>query len=48
MCLGGFDVLTVEGYSETALFQHLSNDVFHNLELQKYIGYNSDLFFQDH
>ena len=43
-CFGFFTMVLVEGSSETGLFRHLTKPVFQNPEVQKYIGYESDLF----
>ena len=46
-CLGGFNVFSVKGYSETGLFRHLSIHVFRSPKFRKYIGYQDHLFFQN-
>ena len=43
--LGVFNMLAVEGCSETEIFRHSTNDVFCSLKFQKYITYESRLFF---
>ena len=43
--LGVFNMLAVEGCSETEIFSHLTNDVFCSLKFQIYITYESRLFF---
>ena len=40
-------MLTVEGYSETALFGEWSNQVFDSLEVRKYISYDDLPFFEN-
>ena len=44
-CLGSFDMLTVDGCFETALFGEVPDQVFDSLQFRKYISYD-DLFFQ--
>ena len=46
-CLGLFVMLLVEVSFETLLFRHLSNHVFGNPSVQKYIRYEGHLFFQN-
>ena len=40
-----FDMLIVDGCTETGLFEHLSNHVFHSVDFRKYIGCESHFFF---
>ena len=46
-CLGPFDMLTIEGCSETGPFRHLSNHVFRSIYFRKYISYEAHLLFQN-
>ena len=46
-CLGRFEMLTFQGCSKAGRFKHLSKHVFHSLQFQKYIRYESHRFFQD-
>ena len=43
-CFVPFTVLLVEGFSETALFRHLSNHVFQDPKVQKHISIRSYFF----
>ena len=43
-CLCLFTMLLVEEFSQTGLFRHLSNHVFHSPYGQKYISYEGHLF----
>ena len=45
-CLGHFNMLTVDGSSETWLFREWSNEIFHNVSYRKKIGYDDLLFFR--
>ena len=42
--LGPFDMLTLEGRSETTLFREWSKQVFHSLEFRKWNSYEDHLF----
>ena len=44
-CLGPFNMLTVEGCSDTVLFSELSNQVLDTRYFRKYISYDDLLFF---
>ena len=44
--LGPVNMLTADGSSETALFIHLSEDVFRRKKNRKYLSYEANLFFQ--
>ena len=44
---GAFNMLTVEGSSKTGLLRRLSNPVFRSLWFQKYISYETHLFFSN-
>ena len=45
-CFGPFILLLVGGSSQTGLFRHLSNQVFKNPQVQKYMSAEGDLFFK--
>ena len=40
-----FNMLTVEGCSKTWHFRHLTNHVFHSLQVRKYITWEGHFFF---
>ena len=46
-CLGHFNMLTVEGCSETVLFGEWSDQVWDSRKFWKYISYDDLLFFEN-
>ena len=45
--LSPVNTLTDQMCSKTGAFRHLSNDIFRNQKLLKYLSYEADLFLQN-